>query len=338
MLQNILKAKDKLGKKMSCAAGKLPKIALTMGDAAGIGPELLVKAVCAKEFQGRAEFVLYGEKEILQKSFEDFGNGVTLDECKFVETSKLLLFRKLKIAQASSECGVAAHEAVKQATLDALAKKVDAIVTLPMNKYSVNLAGINFSGHTEFIAGLCQCNEFAMMQSSGKLHVAFVTTHIPIREVAQSINCKRVMLVAQMLYDSLIQEGISMPKLAIMALNPHAGENGCMGREDEEITRVAINSLRDKGLDVDDMVVPDVIFANKNYLKYDGIVSMYHDQGHIPFKMLAFSSGVNSTLGLPIIRISPDHGSAFDIAWQGKADTGSFFAAIELAIKRAENL
>ncbi len=320
---------------MAFASDNLPEIALTMGDAAGIGPELLVKAVESPEFKKRAKFVLYGEKELLEKAFRLFGSEADGNEVKIIECSKILNAESLEVGKASKECGFAAYEAVRKATLDAIDGKVAAIVTAPMNKYSVNLAGINFSGHTEFIAELCKCKEFAMMQSSGKLHVAFVTTHIPIAQVAENITEARVELVAKLLWQVLVQEGVKNPELAIMALNPHAGENGCMGREDEEITRKVIDKLRKDGLQVADMAVPDVIFANGNYLKYDGIVSMYHDQGHIPFKMLAFSSGVNSTLGLPIIRSSPDHGSAFDIAWQGKADTGSFFAAIDLAIKRA---
>ena len=305
-----------------------------MGDAAGIGPELLIKAFECKEFSQSAEFVLYGERAILQASLERFGHG-KFENLPIVESSNILNFNDLKIGEADSRCGIAAYEAVKQATLDAIAGKVDAIVTAPINKYSVNLAGIDFAGHTEFIAELTDCQEFAMMQSSGKLHVAFVTTHIPIAEVAKNVTFERVAKVTKLLHHSLLQEGIKSPKLAIMALNPHAGENGCMGREDEEITRPVIMALRGQNLDIDEMAVPDVIFANGNYQKYDGIVAMYHDQGHIPFKMLAFTSGVNSTLGLPIIRTSPDHGSAFDIAWQNRADTGSFFAAIDLAIKRA---
>lgn len=320
---------------MSNAAQRVPRIALTMGDAAGIGPELLIKALEAEEFTNKAEFILYGEKEVLQKSLELYGTTLSLENLHIRKTSKLLSKATLPIGTPDPNCGIAAYEAVKMAAIDAVNDKIDAIVTAPINKYSVNLAGIKFSGHTELIAEICNCNDFAMMQSSGKLHVAFVTTHIPIADVAKSITFDRVAQVTELLHQVLIDEGVKTPKLAIMALNPHAGENGCMGEEDEQITHKVIEHLRAKKFDIADMQVPDVIFANGNYKKYDGIVSMYHDQGHIPFKMLAFSSGVNSTLGLPIIRCSPDHGSAFDIAWQNRADTGSFFAAITSAIKRA---
>ncbi len=324
--------------KMCNTERRLPRIALTMGDAAGIGPELLIKAIDAEEFKDRAEFILYGEKTVLQKSFELYGSKtLKFNELQIRETSNLLSADTLPIGTPDPNCGIAAYEAVKTAAIDAVNGKIDAIVTAPINKYSVNLAGIKFSGHTELIAEICNCNDFAMMQSSGKLHVAFVTTHIPIADVAKSITFDRVLQVAELLHQVLMDEGVTNPKLAIMALNPHAGENGCMGDEDERITRKVIEYLRSKNIDIADMQVPDVIFANGNYKKYDGIVSMYHDQGHIPFKMLAFSSGVNSTLGLPIIRCSPDHGSAFDIAWQNRADTGSFFAAITSAIKRANS-
>lgn len=322
------------------SVNSLPKIALTMGDASGIGPELLIKAIENPEFSQQAEFILYGEKSILEAAYQKFAQGLPqnkVGKLKLKITSNYLDFENLEIGKASAKCGLAAYEAVKVATLDSLAGKVDAIITAPMNKYSVNLANIEFSGHTEFIAELAKVKEFAMMQSSGKLHVAFVTTHIPIAEVAKNITVERIEKVANLLHLALLEEGVRSPKIAVMALNPHAGENGCMGDEDEKITKQAIINLRKSGMNVDDMIVPDVLFVGKNYEKYDGIISMYHDQGHIPFKMLAFDSGVNSTLGLPIIRCSPDHGSAFDIAWQNRADTGSFFAAITLALKRIKN-
>ena len=313
------------------------RIALSMGEPAGVGPELAVRAVADKSFAGECEFVLYGERSVLEEAFKRYAPQVDINNVKIIESSNLLDFGKMKIGEADGLCGRAAFEAIKAAAQSVIDGENDAIVTAPVNKYSVNLAGVDFSGHTEMIAEMCSCDEFAMMQSSGKLHVAFVTTHIPICEVASSITLERILSVADMLIEALKSEGVEDPYLAVMALNPHAGENGCMGREDEEITKVAVEILRQKGFRVDGPVVPDVLFVPGRYEKYDGILSMYHDQGHIPFKMLAFDSGVNSTIGLPIIRCSPDHGSAFDIAWgRGECGTGSFFAAVELAIKRAK--
>ena len=174
-----------------------------------------------------------------------------------------------------------------------------------------------------------------MMQSSGRLRVVFVTTHIALAEVPRQVTPGRIVTVAKLLDEVIRREGVPHPKLAAAAINPHAGENGCMGTEDETVTKPALAALREQRIDIDGPFPPDTLFIESTRERYDGIVSMYHDQGHIPFKMLAFNSGVNSTLGLPIVRTSPDHGTAFDIAWRGVADPGSFYAAIDTAIRRA---
>jgi len=310
-------------------------LALTMGDAAGIGPELCVKAASATEFAGKIRFVIYGRKDILQAAADRWSNGVLPEVCECGDGE--LTFAGLHPCVADAKCGKAAYDALAAAVKDALSGKVDAIVTAPMNKYAVNLAGIPFTGHTERIAELCGTEEFAMMQSSGDLRAAFVTTHIALAEVSAAVTAERIKSVAGLLSDAIISEGITAPRIAAAAVNPHAGEDGCMGKEDEETVKPALAELRNGGMDIDGPFPPDVLFVKKIREKFDGLLSMYHDQGHIPFKMLAFDSGVNSTLGLPIIRTSPDHGTAFDIAWQGVADTGSFYAAVKLAAKRAEH-
>ena len=300
-----------------------------MGDPAGVGPELCVKSAALPEFKG-VRFVIYGAPSVLKKAAELFSDG-KLPEIR--DTGDIGSF---EYGKATAACGKAAFDALTAATLDALDNKVQAIVTAPMNKYAVNLAGIDFSGHTERIAELCNTPVFAMMQSSGNFRVAFVTTHIGIKDVPGHICVKRIVDVGKMLAEVIRTEGISAPRIACAALNPHAGENGCMGKEDEEIVKPAVAELQKLGLQVEGPFPPDVIFVEKFRSRYDGIISMYHDQGHIPFKMVAFDSGVNSTLGLPIIRTSPDHGTAFDIAWQGKADLGSFLAACRTAVLRAQ--
>ncbi|MDD3117735.1 MAG: 4-hydroxythreonine-4-phosphate dehydrogenase PdxA, partial [Victivallales bacterium] len=221
------------------------------------------------------------------------------------------------------------------ATRDALALRVNAVVTMPMNKASVNLAGVKFTGHTELIAAMCGVKNYAMMQSSGHLRVAFVTTHIPLAEVSRYATFARIVEVTHLLEAVCRAEGVSRPRLAAAAINPHAGENGFMGREDEETVKPALAALRREGIDIAGPFPPDTLFLADTRQRFDGIVSMYHDQGHIPFKMLAFATGVNSTLGLPIIRTSPDHGTAFEIAWQGQADPRSVFAAVRVAALRA---
>ncbi len=310
-------------------ARNLPRLALTMGDPAGIGPELLAKAVADRRWHDRAELILYGDREVLETALARFAPGCTAEICACTAMTETW-----RLGEAQAACGRAAFETVTRATLDALAGRVEAIVTAPMNKYAVNLAGIPFTGHTELIAELCHVPEVVMMQSAGNLRVVFVTTHIGIAEVASQVTRERIDFVTRRLFDVCRAEGIAVPKLAAAALNPHAGEDGFMGREDEDTVKPALAALRRDGIDIAGPFPPDTLFIPGTLEKFDGIVSMYHDQGHIPFKMLAFDRGVNSTLGLPIIRTSPDHGTAFAIAGQGVADTGSFFAAIDAAIRR----
>ena len=308
----------------------LPVLALTFGDPAGIGPELAVKAAADAELRQMADMVIYGCPEIIQAAAARFTPG-------FVPAIKpvgQLTVAQVQPGELNAACGIAAMEAVIAATNDAITHHVNAIVTAPMNKAAVNRAGVAFSGHTELIAEMCGINDYAMMQSDGNLRVAFVTTHIALAQVAAAITQERIVKVARLLDDVCRREGINEPCLAAAAINPHAGENGYMGTEDETITKPALTELRRQGIQIDGPFPPDTLFIAKTRSRYDGIVSMYHDQGHIPFKMLAFDRGVNSTLGLPIIRTSPDHGTAFEIAWQGKANTGSFFAAVRLAVKR----
>lgn len=306
-------------------------IALTMGDPAGIGPELIAKTLAAQQFADRARFILYGSRAV----FEDALRGVeTAAEYDFCETADICP-GSYNIGEASGACGLAAYNSVKAAAQDCLSRKIDAMVTAPMNKYAVNLAGIPFTGHTELIAEVCGVEDYAMMQSSGRLHIVFVTTHIALKDVSKCVTAERIKKVTHLLNEVLQEENITLPRIAAAAVNPHAGENGCMGLEDEEVVKPALAELKAAGLNVEGPFPPDTLFVPSTLEKFDGVVSMYHDQGHIPFKMVAFNTGVNSTLGLPIIRTSPDHGTAFEIAGKNIADTGSFFAAVEVACIRA---
>ena len=304
----------------------VPVIAITMGDPAGIGPELAVRIAADPKWSGRAEFVIYGEETVLREAAHRWSDGFL----PRVRPSGTLPFGSFELGAADARCGRLAYDALTAATKDALAGEVDAIVTAPMNKYAVNLAGIPFTGHTERIAELCECRNFVMMQSSGSLRMVFVTCHVSLAEVPKLAVKAEIIRVAELLHEAIRAEGIEHPKLAAAAINPHAGENGCMGLEDERET-----ALRKSGIDIEGPFPPDTLFVESIRNRYDGLVTMYHDQGHIPFKMLAFDSGVNSTLGLPVIRTSPDHGTAFDIAWRGKANPGSMSAAVELAVLRA---
>ena len=312
---------------------RLPRIALTMGDPAGIGPEIavrLARAVSAGKLSS-SELTLYGAPDVIEEAARRFAPGSTPQ----VIPCSDLRFSQMHPGKLDARCGLTALECFRTATLDAIAGKVDAIVTCPINKAAVNLAGIPFTGHTELLASLSGVRDFVMMQSAGELRVAFVTTHIPLAQVSSSVTFDRIVTVTHLLRDAIVAEGIVHPKIAVAALNPHAGENGNMGMEDENVVKPAIRALANEGINIQGPFPPDTLFIESIRSQFDGIVSMYHDQGHIPFKMLAFARGVNSTLGLPIIRTSVDHGTAFEIAWKGTASIGSLTAAYELARKRA---
>lgn len=310
-----------------------PRIALTMGDPSGIGPELAVRAAQLPEIASVMDIAIYGSPDVLAEAARRFSGG-KLPEVVPVGALK---FAEVPLGQEAAACGVAALESVRTAVEDVLAGKRDAIVTCPMNKASVNLASIPFTGHTEYIAELCGCESYAMMQSADNLRVIFVTTHIPLNRVSEEVTSERIVEVARLLYNVIRREGVADPLLAAAALNPHAGEQGYMGHEDEKTVKPALALLRKEGIRIEGPFPPDTLFIDAIRRRFDGIVSMYHDQGHIPFKMLAFDRGVNSTPGLPIIRTSVDHGTAFEIAWQGRADLGSLSAALRLAALRASS-
>lgn len=309
-----------------------PRIALTAGDPAGVGPELAVRlARWVATSHPDCALAIYGAPNILQEASRRFADGVELD----VVPCSDLQFAEIVPGRLSAKAGLCALESFRTAVLDAIKGNVDAVVTCPINKAAVRLNGIDFSGHTGFAAELCGCRDYVMVQSAGSLRVGFVTTHIALADVPKAITQERIMTVARLMRDAIRAEGIPEPRFAVSALNPHAGEEGSMGMEDELIVKPAVRKLREAGYEAEGPFPPDTLFIESVRSRFDAIISMYHDQGHIPFKMLAFDRGVNSTLGLPIIRTSVDHGTAFDIAWRGEADPGSLRAAFELALRRA---
>ena len=314
-----------------------PKLALTMGDPAGIGPDIAVRTAADPELAKLAEIVIYGSPDIIAAAREL--RGIAANAIVIREIGSLS-FNVVEPGVNLAKCGAEALKAVEQAARDALAGAVDAVVTAPMSKASVNLAGITFTGHTEFIASICgvATADFAMMQSAGSLRVVFATTHIPLSEVVAALSVERIAKVAELLNSAILAEGVEQPKIGLAAVNPHAGEDGFMGNADECITKPAAEAIRGSGIDIVGPFPSDTLFIDRILSGFDGIVAMYHDQGHIPFKMLAFDCGVNSTLGLPIIRTSVDHGTAFDIAWSDSTipDVGSLNAAVRLAAKRVD--
>lgn len=321
------------------------KIAITIGDAGGVGPEISVKSALDSGLRTVCLPVLVGPKQVIQRAIDTYVAGTPLiaysSEENFDSTAIYFDDFDSLTAENYTDCkscavsGLAAYKGVVSATKAVLSGKYDAIVTAPVSKESVNLAGIQFQGHTELVAELSKTEDFAMMQSDGPLRVNFVTCHIPLKDVSDAISKERILKCIELINEAAIADGINQPKIAIAGVNPHAGEGGYMGKEEIDTVIPAMNLAKEQEIDVYGPFPADTLFIESIRTKFDGIVCMYHDQGHIPFKMLAFDRGVNSTLGLPIIRTSVDHGTAFDIAWQGKADTGSLLAAAYTAVNRA---
>jgi 4-hydroxythreonine-4-phosphate dehydrogenase len=289
----------------------LPVIAITAGDPSGIGPEIARKASVDPRVVATCRPVIYGPHT---------------DEA-------LLAFPAGRVAAAS---GQAAYEAVVRATEDALHGRVAAVVTAPLNKAALAAAGYPWKGHTDLLAHLCGTPDVAMMFWSDRLRVILATVHIPLRDVPQAVTRGKVLDVLRLAGRTLPAFGILAPKLGVAALNPHAGEGGLMGTEDQEALGPAVADARAEGIDAHGPFPADTIFVRAVRGEFDAVVAGYHDQGLIPVKLVAFGRAVNVTLGLPIVRTSVDHGTAFDIARQGIADEGSLVEAILLAVQLAD--
>ena len=318
---------------------------LSLGDPAGVGPEVAIK-VCQEMSEEAPFFVLAGPETLIREAQERYAPSWSVEkwasqeiqpETIYFDDFHLAMPRSWEKAKASAECGQVAYDIIVNATKAVIDKEYSAIVTAPASKESVNLAGIEFTGHTELIAGLCECEDFNMMQSADDMRFVFVTNHIALNRVSTELTKDKLRRTIKLLHEACLAEGIETPKLAAAGLNPHAGEMGYMGREEIDTIIPVLEEFRARGVDIEGPFPPDTLFISGIRDPFNGFVCMYHDQGHIPFKILAFDRGVNSTLGLPIIRTSVDHGTAFNIAWQGKADTGSLKEALRLAWKRVQN-
>jgi len=313
---------------------KKPTIGITMGDPNGIGPEIIVKALSCAEVQGLCETVVFGNTEIIQAAANNSGlkTNIKVEDCSNFGKDDL------KPGMVDRKAGQASLDYINTAVNSALAKEIDAIVTAPISKESTHLAGSVYPGHTEMLKDLTGAQEAIMMFEGGRFKVMLVTIHTTLSEVPGLITKDRVLSTIQITHDSLINLfKISEPKIVACGLNPHAGESGAFG--DEEINHIipAVKEAREAGINIEGPLPADTLFYYANQGKWDAVVAMYHDQGLIPFKMVSFNEGVNITLGLPIIRTSPDHGTAYDIAWKGKADPSSMIAAIKAATQLAVN-
>lgn len=330
-------------KRRSDAKGKKPLLAVTMGDPSGVGPEIVALALEHEVFAGNS--VVIGDIERLKAGARKAGSSTRYVRkdvpCRAGSDGRIPVLQidlgdsSIPFGKLNAMSGECAYQCVLKAIDLAMEGSVDAVVTAPINKESIQLAGHMYPGHTEILGERTGANDTVMMLAAGAMRVLHVTTHIPLSQVPGTISTERIVRVLELGNEALGKMGIKNPLFAVAGLNPHAGEGRIFGDEEERIISPAVRIAQDRGIKVEGPIPPDVVFLKMHRGKYDAIVAMYHDQGHIPVKLLAFESGVNVSLGLPIIRTSVDHGTAFDIAGKGLADPGSLVEALRLASSMA---
>ncbi len=319
----------------------MKKIAVTMGDPGGVGPELIVKTLYSAEISEYCRPVVIGSRLVLEEAIKQLNLYVKLtpvekpEDCEPLPGSLQLIDigppGNYEKGRPSASGGSSSSLYIKKAVELATEKRVDAIVTAPISKEALRLAGLPWPGHTEMLAELSGTQDYAMMLVGGLIRVILVTIHTSLKSVPDLITKDAVLKTIRLAKKACDMLAISRPRIAVAGLNPHAGESGIFGDEEIKHIRPAVDKAIKEGLPVDGPFPPDTIFHKAYKGEIDIIVSMYHDQGLIPLKMIAFDEGVNVTVGLPFIRTSPDHGTAYDIAWKGKANPSSMIEAIKLA-------
>ncbi len=322
-------------------------IAITMGDPAGIGPEIIINALACSELSG-APAVVVGCAATLRRILSlkvtqpvELRVVDSVADARFapgilnVIDEPLADPESLVPGKVQKQAGDLAYRCVKRATALAMAGEVSAIATAPLNKEAMHSAGHLYPGHTELLAKLTDSKDYAMVLYTDKLKVIHVSTHIALRKFLDTLNQTRVETVIRIADNFLKRVGFAHPRIAVAGVNPHAGENGLFGDEEIRIVGPAVEAMKAEGMDVTGPCPPDTVYMQCNEGLYDMVVAMYHDQGHIPLKLLGFYDGVNITAGLPFIRTSADHGTAFDIAWTGKANSASMAISIKLAMQLA---
>jgi 4-hydroxythreonine-4-phosphate dehydrogenase len=319
-----------------------PVIAVTMGDPAGIGPEIVARTFAEEGFQGENKAFVVGDAAMMRRATGLLGLSLDVNEVSGPEEAGFEpgsvavlqvdeLPEDLPFGELDARAGAAAFEYVRRATELAREGRVGAVATAPLNKEAMHLGGYEYPGHTEILAELTGTEDYAMMLVTEELRVIHVSTHVSLREAIERVSKERVLTVVQLAKDALAKIGVDEPRIAVAGLNPHAGENGLFGDEDAERIAPAVAEAVVQGIDTSGPHPPDTVFARARKGEFDMVVVQYHDQGHIPIKLMGFEGGVNVTVGLPFFRTSVDHGTAFDIAGTGKADHSSMRAAIDLA-------
>jgi 4-hydroxythreonine-4-phosphate dehydrogenase len=304
-----------------------PTVGITMGDPAGIGPEVIAKALKSQQLGSICRPIVIGSCAVFQQV-----GGSHLPVLDVVKVDR----RRIRPGRISAWSGRAAAKALQLGLQMALDGRLDALVTGPVSKQGLHLAGLRDPGQTEFLARGTMTKRFAMMLVAGSLRVVLATRHLPLTRVGSALTRGRVKTAVSLAHSAMIDLfGIHRPRVGVCALNPHAGEEGLFGRQENTIIGPAIRELRDRGMTIRGPLPADTLFSAIIRRQFDVIVAMYHDQGLIPVKMSGFGRAVNITLGLPIIRTSPDHGTAADIAGRGTANPESMIRAIRLATRLA---
>lgn len=349
---------------------KRPVVGITMGDPAGIGPEIIVKALGVPRIHAICHPVVFGTTRFLEgqpralSNRAEFEHVRSLKEVPFITRTGGLPRHKtaqppapalrqdrrasdrytvpvveapasgrIRVGAESAASGRAAIAYLERAVGAALSGEIDAIVTAPVSKAAIRKGGnVDFTGHTEYLAAAAGARETAMMFRGKRFSVALVTTHLPLREVVDAITPQKILAVIRLSHDAMMKFGRRKPRIGVAGINPHAGERGAFGGEDAALVRPAVRMARRKGIDVEGPLPADTLFKKAHDGVYDLVVAMYHDQGLAPFKLISFDEGVNITLGLPFVRTSVDHGAAFDIAGAGRASATSLVEAIKTAV------
>ena len=320
-----------------------PVIGITMGDAAGVGPEIIVMALARDEIRNICNPVVIGDAAIIQQALQIMGSSVKIRKIRGVNEAQFakgtievvdlhnLNPRLVAKGQISPLAGKAAFEYLRCAVNMALSGDIKAVVTAPLNKEALNKAGYSYPGHTEILAELCGARQICMMLVAGDLRAAHVSGHLSLREACDFLSKERILTVIKLAVEAVKKMGIEEPRVAVAGLNPHAGEKGLFGKEEIVHILPAVEEASSRGVNVVGPIPPDTLFYRAKKGEFDLIIAMYHDQGHIPLKMIGFLEGVNITLGLPIVRTSVGHGTAFDKAGKATASPESLIRAVQLA-------
>ncbi len=339
-----------------------PIVAITAGDPAGIGPEIIVMTLSRRDIYEKCRPVVIGERKLMERALKIVKSPLKINVIShpsegryeygvidLIDLGNIEDLDRIGFGRPSAEGGRASIQFIETATKYAMNGDVDAIATAPINKKSLALAGSKFVAHTEMLKELTGAPDVAMLLIGDSLRVAHVTTHVAFKDVPKLLTKERIIKVVKLFHEALIDLGIENPRIAVAGLNPHAGEDGLFGREEIDVIKPAVEELQKEGINVRGPFPPDTVFVRTLGGEFDGVVAMYHDQGHIPVKLIGFRvsdptrriyskmSGVNITLGLPIIRVSVDHGTAYGKAGKGTANPESMIEAVEIAARMASS-